>query len=177
MATAGARRYARAIFEVAQEEGAIEDWGSRLRGVRELFANPDLHRLLADPTVPSERRQQAVEVVAGEQLGPEGVNLAKLLVEGDRIGDVDGIADEYERLADEAAGRVRAIATTAVELPRGEFEALVRDLSARLGKDVKLEVNIDPGIVGGLVLQIGDRVVDASLATRLQQLRRWLATA
>ncbi len=177
MATAAAKRYARAIFEVAQEEGETEDWGERLRRLRELFANPDLRMFLSDPTVPSERRQEVAADVAGEQLGSEGVNLAKLLVENDRAGEVDDVADEYERLADEAAGRVRAIVTTAVELPRDDVQALVRDLSDRLGKEVKVEVDIDPRIVGGLVLQIGDRIVDASVATRLQQLRRWLATA
>ena len=84
------------------------------------------------------------------------------------------IADEYSALVDQAAGRVRAAATAAVELTEREKESLARNLADRLAREVMLETRVDPAILGGLVVRIGDRVIDASVATRLQRLRRRL---
>ncbi|HEV3405654.1 MAG TPA: F0F1 ATP synthase subunit delta, partial [Candidatus Dormibacteraeota bacterium] len=81
---------------------------------------------------------------------------------------------EFQRLSDDAAGRVRATATTAVELSTDVRDDIRRDLSERLNKDVRLSVVVDPRILGGLRLQFGDHVIDATVATRLAQLRRRL---
>jgi F-type H+-transporting ATPase subunit delta len=172
---AAARRYARAIFELAQEEGQVEDWAARLAHVRDVFAIPEVGRVLQNPTITVERRQEAVTAVLAGQGGPEAVNLARLLVESDRLDQVGDIAEDYSDLADEAAGRVRVTATTAVDLTEREKERLASDLSARLGKEVRLTARVDPRILGGLVVQTGDRIIDASLASRLHQLRRRLA--
>ena len=80
-------------------------------------------------------------------------------------------------MADEDAGRVRATVTTAVELTSKDRDRVAEELSKRLGKDIHLDVHVDPRILGGLKLQYGDRLVDASVATRLQQLRRRLAAS
>jgi F-type H+-transporting ATPase subunit delta len=109
--------------------------------------------------------------------GGEATNLAKLLIESDRVRDVEAIDEEFQRLADEAAGRVRATVTTAVELSSQDRDRVAEELSRRLGKEIHLDVLVDPGILGGLKLQYGDRLVDASVATRLQQLRRRLAAS
>jgi len=175
MAGSGARRYARAIFELAGEEGQVEEWAQRLELVRDVLTRPDARQVLANPAIAVQRRQEAASALLEPWLGREGLNLAKLVVGAGRIDDLDAIIDEYRRLADEAAGRVRASATTAVPLGRDDADRLTSSLSQRLGREVRLEARVDPAIIGGLVLRIGDRVIDASVATRLQQLRRQLA--
>ena len=110
-------------------------------------------------------------------LDPEATNLARLLIESNRVHDVVAVDAEFQRLADEAAGRVRATVTTAVELAPAERDRVAAELSKRLGKEIRLEVAVDAGILGGMKLQYGDRLVDASVATRLQQLRRRLAAS
>jgi F-type H+-transporting ATPase subunit delta len=177
MAQAAARRYARAIFELAREDGQFDEWGTRLVSVREILSRPDVHRVLANPSIPKQRRQEAVTSLLEGPAGREGVNLGKLLVGAGRLNELDGIIEEYERLVDEAEGRVRATATTAVELSAPDYERLAEDLSNRLGREVRLTAEVDSGIIGGLVLRVGDHVIDVSLATRLQQLRRKLAGA
>jgi F-type H+-transporting ATPase subunit delta len=177
MAGAAAKRYARAVFDVAREQGQLDDWAERLAVIREVLSQPEVRRVLANPTIAARRRGEAAAAVLGDRAGPEGVNLAKLLVVSDRLDEIDAIIDEYTRLADEASGRVRATAVTAIPLPRADADKLGKDLSQRLGRNVRLEVRVDATIIGGLVLQIGDRVVDSSVATRLQQLRRRLAGA
>ena len=176
MPTAGARRYARAVFELAEQEGHVEQWSRRLARVRELFADPVVATVLTNPTIATEQRESLVST-ATNLLDQEGVNYARLLIESGRVEEAAEIDDEYQRLADEAAGRVRATVTTAIELPREDRNRVERELSQRLGKDVRLTVVVDPRILGGLKLQYGDRVVDASVATRLQQLRRRLAAS
>lgn len=175
MAGAAARRYARAIFELAREEGQVDAWHLRLVVAGEVLANPEARRVLANPSIPVQRRQEAATALLEDRVGRRGVNLAKLLIGANRLDDVDAIIEEYVRLADEDAGRVRATATTAVPLRSVDADKLVANLSNKLGREVRLHARVDPAIIGGLVLQIGDRVIDASVATRLQQLRRQLA--
>ena len=172
MATAGARRYAKAIFELAQQDKQIEEWGQRLARIRELFSNEKVAEVLTNPTIATERREQLI--VGVRSLDQEATNLARLLIESRRVNQVEAIEEEFQRLSDEAAGRVRATATTAVELSTDVREDIRRDLSERLNKDVRLSVVVDPRILGGLRLQFGDHVIDATVATRLAQLRRSL---
>jgi F-type H+-transporting ATPase subunit delta len=173
VATAAAKRYARAVFELAQQDGDLESWVRRLAAIRELFEDPLVAAVLANPTIATERREALI--TGTDVLDPEGTNLARLLIESGRVEEAAAIYEEFERLADEAAGRVRATATTAVELERDDRDRVARELSRRLGREVRLSAVVDPRILGGLKLQYGDRVIDASVATRLQQLRRRLA--
>ena len=175
MAGAAAKRYARAIFELAKDEGQVEQWATRLQVVRDVLTRPEVTSILVNPSIAVQSRQELVSALLQEHAGGEAVNLGRLLVGASRVGDLDRIIEEYQLLADANAGRVRAIATTAVPLSRSDAETLEQGLSRRLGRQVRLDSRVDRGIVGGLVLRIGDRVIDASVATRLQQLRRRLA--
>jgi F-type H+-transporting ATPase subunit delta len=175
MAGAAAKRYSRAIFELAREEGQLEEWAGRIAAVREILSMPEVHAVMTNPSISIQERQEAVGSLLEGTAGPEGVNLAKLLVGAARVDDVAGIEVEYNRLVDDAAGRVSATATTAVELSSEDYEGLTRSLSQQLGREVRLTAAVDPAVLGGLVLRLGDHVIDASLASRLQQLRRQLA--
>lgn len=175
MATAAAKRYARAIFELAADENGIDGWHAQIAALRDVMSNAQVAEILSNPTIPSQERMRLLSSFGA--LEPEAVNLARLLVENDRVREIGGILEEFERLADEAAGRVRATVTTAVELEPQDRDRVARELSKRLGKDVSMTVVVDPRILGGLKLQYGDRLVDASVANRLQQLRRRLADA
>src|SRR2546421_1116247 len=177
VASTSARRYARAIFELAQEKGEIDAWSTRLDAVQALLSEERARGVLSNPTIPPAQRQQVLDGLASRALGKEGLNLARLLVASRRVSAIGGIVAEFARLADEAVGRVRATATTAVELSPADTRRVSNELTERLGKEVVLEVHVDPAIMGGMVLQFGDRVIDASVAGRLQQLRRRLVNA
>jgi F-type H+-transporting ATPase subunit delta len=175
VATAAAKRYARAVFELATGEGRVDEWRTQLGALRLVLGNEQMVDVLGNPTIPIAQRMELVTSL--HVLDPQASNLASLLIESDRVGEIAGVADEFDRLADEAAGRVRAVVTTAVELEADDRDRVAGELSKRLGKEVTMEVLVDPRILGGLKLQYGDRLIDASVATRLQQLRRRLADA
>ena len=174
MATAAARRYAKAVFELAEDERGVDSWSRRLGQLRDVLADEQLRAVLTNPTIPAERR---LALVSDASLDPEVTNLAKLLVESNRVHEIDGIAEEFDQLADDAAGRVRATVTTAVALEPADRDRVATQLSKQLGKEVRMHAEVDPRIVGGLKVQYGDRLIDASVATRLQQLRRRLTEA
>jgi F-type H+-transporting ATPase subunit delta len=176
VATAAAKRYARAAFDLAQQDGSVERWSRRLADVRDLLADPDVAAVLNNPTIATEQRD-ALVATSPRPLDEEGTNLARLLIESGRIDEAPGIEEEFQRLADDAAGRVRATVTTAIELEAQDRDRVQSELSKRLAKDVRLSVAVDPRILGGMRLQYGDRVVDASVATKLEQLRRRLAAS
>ena len=176
MATAAARRYARAVFDLAQEDGHLEEWRRRLSVLRDVLSDETVGAVLTNPTIPVGTRMELISVPSNA-LDEESINLAKLLIESNRVREIAAIADEYEVLADAAAGRVRATVTTAIELTAHDRDRVADELSKRLGKEIRLHVEVDPTILGGLKLQYGDHLVDASVATRLQQLRRTLAAS
>ena len=175
MATAAARRYAKAVFELAQGDGDLDGWERRLTLIRELFADEQVANVLKNRAIATADRERVITESRG--LDKEASNLARLLVEADRVKEAAAIGEEFQRLSDAAAGRVRATATTAVEVKAAQREHITRELADRLAKDVRLTVVVDPRILGGLRLQIGDHVIDATVATRLQQLRRRLAAS
>ena len=177
MASAAARRYARAVFELAREQRAVEGWHDRLVAVRALVSVPELRAVLANRAIAGEQRARLLRDAAQGALDEDAVHLAELLLENGRLDQVDAVVDEFEQLVDEAEGRVRAVAITAVELGADERRSLERELADRFGGKVRLETEVDPEILGGLVVRVGDHLVDASVRTRLQQLRRRLASA
>ena len=175
MATAAARRYARAAFELARSEGRVDEWRTQLAALRDVMLQPHVQPMLKNPTIPVEQRMGLIGTAEG--FDGEVVNMARLLIEAGRVDQVAGVVEEFENLADDAAGRVRATVTTAIELPSDEQAQIARQLSSRLGKEVTLRAQVDPRVIGGLKLQYGDRLIDATVATRLQQLRSRLVEA
>lgn len=169
-----ARRYAEAYFSLAREAGGIDGWREQLAAVVEALSDPAVSDALVNPkTSLGERVRQGLELLDGA--APEARNLARLLIERRRVGIAREILAHYDALADKASGVVHAEVITAIPVD-DELEKRIRDsLRTQLGQDVETTVRTDPSIIGGLVIRIGDRVIDDSLRTHLQQLQAALA--
>ncbi|MEA3400198.1 MAG: ATP synthase F1 subunit delta [Armatimonadota bacterium] len=166
-----ARRYLSAAMEAAQRAGVRDELGQQLEIMRALVdSTPDLRRLLAHPTMQTQRKVRALSELMGEEpVGPLR-RLIELLVDNDRI-EVLEIADEvYQELVDEADGVLRAFVTTPMPLADGQAERLAGALSGWLGQDVVVDERIDPETLGGIVVRVGDRILDASLRGRLDRI-------
>jgi F-type H+-transporting ATPase subunit delta len=171
--SAAARRYARALFSLAREAGAIEAARDELRRVASLFeAIPELRRTLFRPLRPAAQRRAALRGVAERmQLSRDVRNFLVYLVDQRRLVDFDAIRAEFERLADDAAGRLHADVVSAGPLRDEQRERLRRALAAHTGREVDLEVRVDPALIGGAIARVGGLVFDGSLRTQLAVLR------
>lgn len=169
------RRYAQAAFEIAVERAALAAWRSDLADIAQVLCDSAAAPVLADNRVAVERRLAVVERALDVQ--PLALNLAKLLVTRGRSLDARAVADAFNGMADEREGIARAQLTTAVELPPERLSQIEQRLSTALGKRVTARATVDPAILGGIVVRVGDRVIDGSLRTRLRSLRRELQGA
>jgi len=171
------RTYARSLFEAAVEQ-------NRLDRVQEELADfavtveevPELRALLENPEVDARAKRALLEQLLAD--ADELVrNFLLLVAEKGRSGEIVEIAREFEVLVAEATGILDVELTTAVELSQQEFDALVQRIGKASGRDVRASRAVDPDLVGGLVLQIGSRRLDASIRGRLERLRHQLTTA
>ncbi len=174
MATiAAARRYAQAIFMIAKEQGSLDAWQKDLVQLIESTSAPEMQALLANPKLPTEEKVKHLRArLTG--LAPLVLNLASLLVQKGRIDLVADIAQEYRVLYDAERGVEHARVTTAVPIDKAEQDRIARGLTTLTGRQVSLEVYVDPAIIGGLVARVGDRVLDGSTLSQLHALRRSL---
>ena len=120
------------------------------------------------------RRLELAKRLAPE-LKPQSENLLRLLVEHQRTTEMQAIRRDFERMADEASGLVDVTLTSAVELAEADRRRYERELAERLGRQVRIHYRRDPELIGGALIQIGDRVVDGSVRSQLQRLRQALA--
>lgn len=171
-----ARRYAEALFDLGRERGALEAYAAELARVAQAVRDePRLRALLENPRVPQARKQQLLEEAFAD-LQPAVRNLLRLLVRKRRETYIGAVAAELERLRDQAAGIAAAEVRVAVPLAEDETERLQRRLERAFGRRLRLSVRVQPELIGGLVVQVGDRRIDASLRRRLQALRERIAT-
>jgi F-type H+-transporting ATPase subunit delta len=168
------RRHAQAVFRIALETGQLEKWQSDLQVMARVLQDTDVVSFLENPRVgqagKTELLQSALRGVA-----PTALNLARLLVARNRLRMIPSLVAEYRRLVHAHKGVVEANVVTAVPIGDAEEARIGRDLAAITGKTVMLGVEVDPQIMGGLVVRVGDKLIDGSVRTRLQELRRSLA--
>ena len=171
-----ARRYAKALLLIGKEDGQAEAYREELKGLARLLASqPDLERAINNPLyLPADRRKVLEAVI--QKLGVSEVmqSFLYLLFEKGRFGFLESISDFYEKLADDLKGVARASLVSATELGDDTVEKIRAALSKRTGRDIILEVQQDPELIGGIVTKIGDLVLDGSIKTQLVNMRESL---
>ncbi len=170
-----ARRYAEAIVDLAFQKDAVSRWRDELAIIRDAFLEPHLAAILHDPQTGLQRKRELVERVLGPYVSPEALNLARILVSKGRAPIVGEILREFDRMVDERMGIVEAQVTVPVEPTPEETEQIRNAIENMTGKKVRLEIEVDPSILGGLVIKIGDRLIDLSAAGKLKAMRAALA--
>jgi F-type H+-transporting ATPase subunit delta len=171
-----ALRYAKALFGLAQETERVDALRAELDGLLQAIETvPGLADVFVRPLHPAgERRAALAQLASPLGLSPLLSNFCSFLIDQRRTRDLAAIRDEYVRLAEEAAGRVRGELVSATQLDGAQLERVRSALTRRIGRQVDLDVKVDPDLVGGLVARVGDLVFDGSLRTQLAQLRAQL---
>ncbi len=172
-----ARPYAQAVFEVANEAGALADWSETLSIAGELLADRGLVEYLGNPGYNDEQRLEFLTDLfdkAGSKLlsgsDKKGTNFLKLLLENGRVAVLPEISGHFEALKADVENSVDAVVTSATALSDEQTEEIARSLKERLGRDVRITTEIDENLIGGAVIRAGDVVIDGSIRARLEGL-------
>jgi F-type H+-transporting ATPase subunit delta len=174
-----ARRYAAAIFNAARRANAIPDVEQDLNDVRAMLEQyPEVLKALLAPRVPIERKTAVLDALISARLRHDlSRRFLVLMVNHGREGELPAAAAAFATLADQANNVVTASVRSAAALDDGQTQRLKAKLDGLTGKNTRLEVSTDPDLVGGLVVRIGDTVMDGSVRGYLEQIARKLSAA
>jgi F-type H+-transporting ATPase subunit delta len=171
---AAVRRYAQAVFEIADEQGTLDRWERDLKALADAFGDPFVAAFFDNPQIPASEKR----ATADRLLGPAGQhltrNLAGLLIERGRFNMMPRLYAAYHDLMLEREGIAVGEVTTAVPLNDDELAMVRRRLGAIVGKDVEVRAVVDPRIIGGIVARVGDQLIDGSVLNQLRRLREQL---
>jgi len=170
------RRYAKALILIGQEDGQAEQYNAELESVVGLFDTQDgFEQALTNPLFNKNDRKKVLEaVLAATDLSAIMKSFLVLLFDKGRIGFLREIASFYKDLADELKGVVKASIVSATELSSDAVDKIREALSQKTGKEIVLNVEQDPNLIGGVVTKIGDLVLDGSVKTQLMNMRETL---
>lgn len=169
-----AKRYALALYQLAFERGSVESWHADLQAVDEAMQEREFAAFLDMPKIRPDQKMSVIrEGLPG--VDPMVHNLMGVLISRDMASALPSVREEYGRLVDDQEGRERAVVRSAVPLEAAHVERLAGYLGELVGKEVDVTTAVDPAILGGLVARVGDRLIDGSVRTRLQDMRKSLA--
>ncbi|MBT8357814.1 MAG: F0F1 ATP synthase subunit delta [Deltaproteobacteria bacterium] len=171
-----ARRYAKALLLIGKEDGKAESYKEELDGFTNLLSREkELDHAISNPLYDFSGRKGVLKAIIEKiSLSKVMTSFLMLLFDKGRIGFVSDINDYYQQLADELKGVARASLVSATELSSGTIDKIRKTLSTKTGKDIILEVEQDPGLIGGIVTRMGDLVLDGSIKTQLLNMRESL---
>lgn len=171
-----AKRYAKALFNLAQEQGQIEQYGQELDEFVRLFGElPDLADAIQNPLYPEATRKSVFMAVADKvQMSPIMLSFMSLLVEKKRVQNLGEIKEYYHKLIDEHANIARARIKAATRLDDQSIQNIAESLEKMTGKKIAIEFEQDPELIGGVLAQIGDLVLDGSVRRQLLNIKESL---
>jgi F-type H+-transporting ATPase subunit delta len=171
-----ARRYAEAAFEIATRDGTVDAWRAELDAAAAIVADERVERMLGNPAVPLETRFEMAEATFGKVVSPGVLNLIHLMLRRGQIHELPRIAAEFRRLDNASKGITIATAISAAPLTPDEVRAVTERLEQSTGGRVELDLQVDPSLLGGLVVRVGDGLIDGSVRGRLERLRNQLVS-
>ncbi|GAB6099486.1 F0F1 ATP synthase subunit delta [Halanaerocella petrolearia] len=168
-----AEKYAQALFELAQEEDNLEATLTEFADLTTMVQeSEELNQVLHHPELTGEQKKELFAKVFADELSNDLFNFVKLLIDKSRETLLDLIYQQFKKLVDKEANRLEVEVRSPIELSQEQQERLQTKLAEQLNKDIKLEVEIKPDLIGGLVLKIGDKIIDGSLASQLENLNQ-----
>ena len=169
-----ARPYAAAAYSYAAEHGAVEHWSAMLELLNTVVSDPQLAYFIGHPAISGAQLLTLIGETLGERMDEHGRLFLQTLIEAERLQLAPEIAQLFERHRAAAAGMVKVEVTSAYPLTPAERARIDGAMRARLGRDSHVEVTVDPALIGGAVVKVGDSVIDLSLRGRLAALAQTL---
>lgn len=168
-----ARPYANALFDLAVAQKAVSSVEASLDGIGDLIrSNQDFSNLLASPVVASEVKSGVIEAIVAKAKLPELVaNFLRTVADNARLFVLPAMIEAFKDLAAKERGELRAEVTSAAPLTKKQLTDLARVLKSKTGKTVTLDTNVDPSLIGGLIVKVGSQMIDSSLKTKLTAMK------
>ncbi|ORU90753.1 MAG: H(+)-transporting ATPase [Cycloclasticus sp. symbiont of Poecilosclerida sp. M] len=169
-----ARPYAEAVFLMAEEKGQVDQWSDTLGFLAQVTSDELLKKISDNPKVSKDALEAAMIDICQGQMDGEGLNLVKLLIKNNRLQLAGEIAGQYEVKKAEKGGQLEVAVTSAFPVSDKDKKELEKSLSSSFGKQVKISVEEDSSLIGGMIIRAGDKVIDGSLSGQIQQLAKQL---
>lgn len=170
-----AKRYAKALFDVAQQQNIVQDVEQQLRGLSgALEQDAEILKFLGYPNIDTARKLAVLKDALAGKISDAVLNTVELLVTRGRQEDIPGVYEAFTKIAGEATGQANATVYTAMQLSDSELEKVVAQFSKIVGKSIRAEQVVEPSLLGGVQVRIGDRLYDGSLSGKLARLEKTL---
>jgi F-type H+-transporting ATPase subunit delta len=170
--------YAQSLLELANESKSAPSIGQELQGIGQIIREQPTFRLyLADPSISAVERREALDRIFRGNVSPLVLNFLGVVNDHNRLGLLEQIIDAYDDLLDEQLGKVEVDVYVAQKLPPEQLEQVRKRVSAALKKDAVVHQYVDDSVIGGLILRVGDKLIDASARSQLQAMKQKLMSA
>ena len=171
------RRYALALYEVAEEKGKVQEYLNDLREICDLIDNnKDFYEVVKHPQISTKQKKKTFINIFKGNIDEELLSFLLILIEKDRILFLKEKLKEMEKIHLERLNVIQGIVKTTVPLEEYEYNSLVEKLEKKYNKEVILKKEVDPEILGGIYVRIGNDVIDGTVKTRLDDLRKLMLT-
>jgi F-type H+-transporting ATPase subunit delta len=172
--TTVARPYADAAFQIAREQNALPRWSEMVRLAETIANDAQMADVLATPKLDAAQKTSLFLTIAGDRFSEEMRNFVRVLIEADRIELLPEIRTLFEALRDDAEGVAKATIETALPLSEQQLTQITAALSKRFGKRIEASTSINPALIGGARIAVGDTVIDGSVREKLEHMRHSL---
>ena len=169
-----ARRYAQAVYQLAEEKNEVENWLDDLAVLAASVRDEVFITFANSPKVENEKKSAVIKEAFAETVGELAVNLVSLLASRGAVDDLPAIAEAFREFVDTDRGLERAEIVSAVELTADQHKNISDTLSVLIGKELTVVTRVDESLLGGFVARVGDRLIDGSIRTRFEDMRREL---
>ena len=169
-----ARRYAQALFLIAEEKGDQDQWLADLEVLASSSRNPDFIAFIDSPKIENVKKIEVLKEAFSKSISDLALNLVSLLATRNYVASLSSIADAFQELVDSEKGVERAEIVSAVKLTDGQEKDVVDKLTQMVRKELSVTTYVDESILGGYLARVGDRLLDGSVKTQLEDMRREL---
>lgn len=163
-----ARPYAEAVFRLAKEGTALAAWSEKLEFITAVYQDPQMRAAIGNPKVTANDFERLMLAICGDRIDGEARNFIQLLVRNRRLAVLPQIREQFEKLKLEDEGKLDAKISSAYPLDATQRNHVVNLLSSRFKRKINATVTVDPELIGGIKVEVGDKVWDASVRGRLQ---------
>jgi F-type H+-transporting ATPase subunit delta len=170
-----ARPYAKAVFALAVESGALKQWSETLKPLAAAFSDPQIAHLIGQPALTREQLANQLDQALGSVLDQAARNFLRVLTINGRLSLLPAVAAEFEAMREEIERRIEVEITTAVVVEAAQQQLLVAAVAKKLAREVDVSWKVDDALIGGAMVRAGDLVIDGSVAGELDRLRHALA--